>query len=64
MAGPPGSGKTMLARAFPTILPPLSYEESLETTNIHSIAGELAAGGGCLSAVPFSALITLHRQFL
>ena len=53
MAGPPGSGKTMLARAFPTILPPLSYEESLETTNIHSIAGELAAGGGLLKRRPF-----------
>ena len=53
MAGPPGSGKTMLARAFPTILPPLSYGESLETTNIHSIAGELEAGGGLIKRRPF-----------
>lgn len=53
MAGLPGSGKTMLARAFPTILPPLSYGESLETTNIHSIAGELEAGGGLIKRRPF-----------
>lgn len=39
--GPPGSGKTMLARSVPSILPPLSFEEALETTKIHSVAGEL-----------------------
>ena len=42
--GPPGSGKTMLARAIPTILPRLTFEEALETTKIHSIAGELERG--------------------
>ena len=41
LIGPPGSGKTMLAKRLPTILPPLSIEESLETTRIHSVAGEL-----------------------
>ncbi len=45
MQGPPGSGKTLLARAFPSILPSLTPEETLETTRIHSVAGSLPASG-------------------
>ena len=52
MIGSPGSGKTMLARRMPTILPPLSSEEALETTKIHSVAG-LAGSEGLLSRRPF-----------
>ncbi|MBP3941577.1 MAG: YifB family Mg chelatase-like AAA ATPase [Christensenellaceae bacterium] len=43
--GPPGSGKTMLARSIPSILPPLGFEEALETTKIHSVSGELGENG-------------------
>lgn len=51
--GPPGSGKTMIARRMPTILPPLSLDESLEISSIYSIAGHLPAGGGLLKQRPF-----------
>ncbi len=53
MIGAPGSGKTMLARRLPTILPPLSADEALETTKIHSVAGKLGAVRGLLSDRPF-----------
>ncbi len=53
MLGPPGSGKTMLAQRIPTILPPLSLEESLETTKIHSVAGILAAHEALVTIRPF-----------
>ncbi|MCB9849635.1 MAG: YifB family Mg chelatase-like AAA ATPase [Phycisphaerales bacterium] len=52
LIGPPGSGKTMLAKRLPTVLPPLSLAESLETTRIHSVAGELAAGTSLLATRP------------
>ena len=55
MIGAPGSDKTMLARRMPTILPPLSVEEALETTKIHSVAGKLGAERGLLSQRPFRA---------
>ena len=55
MLGPPGSGKTMLARRFAGILPPLTFTEALETTQIHSVAGQLGEGTGLLSTRPFRA---------
>jgi len=53
LIGPPGSGKTMLARAFPSILPDMTFEEALETTKIHSIAGCLDSNVGILTQRPF-----------
>jgi len=55
MIGPPGAGKTMLARRIPTILPPLSLREALETTKIHSVAGKLPANTPLLHHRPFRA---------
>jgi magnesium chelatase family protein len=55
MVGPPGSGKTMLARRVPSILPPLSSDEALETTKIHSVSGELDSDHGLLATRPFRA---------
>lgn len=55
LLGPPGSGKTMLARRLPGILPPLSVAESIEVTKIHSVAGMVPAGGSLVSARPFRA---------
>ena len=53
MVGPPGSGKTMLARRLPGILPPLTVEEALEVTRIHSVAGLVPAGGSLVGDRPF-----------
>jgi len=53
LIGPPGAGKTMLAKRFPTILPPLTLAEALETTRIHSVAGKLKEHGTLVSRRPF-----------
>lgn len=53
MVGPPGSGKSMMAKRLPSILPPLSLSESLETTQIHSVAGKLSRDTSLISQRPF-----------
>ncbi len=62
MIGAPGSGKTMLARRLPTILPPLEMEEALETTKIHSVAGKLGSQSGLMRSRPFRAPHHLTSQ--
>ncbi len=55
LVGPPGAGKTMMARRVAGILPPLTFDEALEATAVHSVAGLLPAGAGLLAARPFRA---------
>jgi magnesium chelatase family protein len=53
MIGPPGSGKTMLAKRLPTILPDMNFEESIETTKIHSVMGLIPAESALIVTQPF-----------
>jgi magnesium chelatase family protein len=53
LIGPPGAGKTMLAKRLPTVLPPMSLQEALETTKIHSVAGKTVKSSGLISLRPF-----------
>ncbi len=53
LVGPPGSGKSMMAKRLPTILPPLTLSEALETTKIHSVAGKLKGGSRLMTSRPF-----------
>ncbi len=53
MIGPPGSGKSMMAKRLPSILPPMSINESLETTKIHSVSGQLKGGASLITQRPF-----------
>ncbi len=62
MIGPPGAGKTMLSKRFPTILPPMSRQEALETTKIYSVAGKLGVQSGLMRSRPFRAPHHLSSQ--
>jgi magnesium chelatase family protein len=53
LIGPPGAGKTMLSKRLPSVLPPLTLNEALETTKIHSVTGRLNKGGGLITQRPF-----------
>ena len=53
LIGPPGAGKSMMARRLPSILPPLTHDEALEATRVHSVAGRLSSGSGLLAERPF-----------
>ena len=55
MIGPPGAGKTMLAKRLPSILPPLTLVEALETTKIHSVAGKMTSNSSLITTRPYRA---------
>ena len=53
LIGPPGSGKTMLAKRLPSIMPPMTLHEALETTKIHSVVGRVKENSGLMGQRPF-----------
>ena len=62
LIGPPGAGKTMLAKHLPTILPPLSLQEALETTKIHSVAGKMGGADSLMTERPISLSTPYHLR--
>lgn len=62
LIGQPGAGKTMLAKRLPSILPPMTLEEALETTKIHSVVGKIK-NQGLISGRPFRSPTTLYRMW-
>lgn len=62
MIGPPGSGKTMLAKRLPTILPPMTLEESVEVTRLYSVCGLLGEHASVLKKRPFRGSPTIQRR--
>ena len=64
LIGPPGTGKSMLTKRLPTILPPLTLEEALETTKIHSIVGLLAPGQALITHPPFGIAASRRQQIV
>lgn len=61
LIGPPGARKAILAKRLPTILPPLSLHEALETTKIHSVAGKLKKDASLISVRPFGSSPPYHQ---
>jgi magnesium chelatase family protein len=62
MIGPPGAGKTMLAKRLPSILPPLTLNEALETTKIHSVAGKIGADSTLFTTRPYPVTASYHKR--
>ena len=62
LIGPPGAGKSMLAKRLPTILPAMSLEEAIEATKVHSVAGLTRSNGALITRRPFRAPVRLYLR--